>query len=110
MGGVIAGLIAHCGCPLRLYGAGDSREIRGLLQPLRHRGSPQWQDRWSRMGELSAGTHLLLCTDCPAGFDMLERDGEHYWLRRWDAFRLGGQVLYYWALLTREGTEDAGDL
>ena len=99
MGGVIAGLIARCGCPVRLYNAADSMEVTGLLQPVRH-GDPLRD--WSALGRLEAGSHVLYTVQCPGDFDMVECGGARYWLRRWEAYRIGGEVLYYWAMLTKE--------
>ncbi len=109
MGGVIAGLIARWGEPVRLYNAETSTEIRAILQPLRHRGWDQMRADWTALGGQAPGRYLLLSTDSPAGYDMAGRAGTRYWLRRWEACRIGGEVLYYWALLTKED-DDGTDL
>ena len=105
MGSVIAGLIARYGCPVRLYNSETSEEVVGMLQPLRHRGHGEARHGWSALGGQPSGSHLLYCSVSPEGYDMVECGGMHYWLRRWEAFSVGGQVLYYWAMLTKEGAD-----
>ena len=87
---------------MRLYNEADSVECIGLLQPLR-RG--EMRTDWSDMGRLEPGTHVLYTTVCPAGYDMVDCGGVRYWLRRWEAYSVGGQVLYYWAMLTKEDAD-----
>ncbi len=109
MSGVIAEIIARFGEKIRLYNARDSIEIVGILQPLRQRGREQIQDQWFDLGGMTPGRFLLLCVQSPEGYDMVERDGTHYWLRRWEAYRAGGRVLYHWAVLTKEN-DNGSDL
>ena len=103
MDGVIADLIARYGDQVTLSGADCECRITALLQPIRHRSEDQKNRRWQTLGSQPPGQYLLLCTQCPEGYDMAEQDGVRYWLRRWEPYAVGGETLYYWAVLTKEG-------
>lgn len=102
MDGVIAGLIARYGSPVTLRGETASLEVRALLQPMRRSRYGDVWNSWTERGGQQAGQYLLLSSQCPAGYDLAERNSECYWIRRWEPYEIDGTVLYYWAVLTRE--------
>ena len=98
----LAGLIARYGSELTLGGADGERRVRAFLQPLHHRGWSSALRSWTDLGSHGSGRYLLLTDVCPAGFDMVRRGAEQFWLRRWERYEIGGRTLYYWAILTKE--------
>lgn len=103
MSSVIADLIARYGGQVTLSGANCECRITAILQPMRRRSEDQKDRKWQTLGGQPPGQYLLLSTECPDGYDMVERDGVSYWLRRWEPYLMGGEPLYYWSVLTKEG-------
>lgn len=102
MGAVIAGLIARYGSAVMLRSGETALEAVALLQPLHHRGWSSTLRDWTPLGSQAPGQFLLLTSQCPAGYDLVDRGGERFWLRRWEPYEIDGTVLYYWAVLTKE--------
>lgn len=102
MDGVIAGLIARYGSRVTLCSETAEMEIRALVQLMRKSRRSDTYGSWTERGGQPAGQYLMLSSQCPAGYDLAERNSERYWIRRWEPYEIDGTVLYYWAVLTRE--------